>query len=431
MPVQLSPNVDLPTIEDLDISGRLVLIRVDFNTPLKDGKVADDTRIRAALPTIEYALKQNAKVILMSHLGRPKGRNVDELSLAPVGEVLAGYLKREVLLSDRPMCEGSAYLVQNLKDGEVLLLENVRFHSGETKNNEHLAKELAAFTEFYVNDAFGTAHRAHASTVGITQYIHEGVAAGYLMVEEVRALSRIQHAHRSELLAVIGGAKVSDKLAVLRSLILKANTVLIGGAMAYTFLAAQGAKTGLSRVELDQLDTARSLLALAQEKNVKLLLPVDHLGATEFSEESEVQTIDSIDIPDDLMGLDIGPKTIELFSEAIAKAKVLIWNGPMGVFEWPAYATGSFAIAEAFAQSNGYTVIGGGDSVRAIHESGQAEHVSHVSTGGGASLEFLELDKGAFLPGIEAIIKRDLEIKQLQDELNQELAAQPKLTPID
>jgi phosphoglycerate kinase len=228
-------------------------------------------------------------------------------------------------------------------------LENVRFHSGETKNNENLAKELAAFTEFYVNDAFGTAHRAHASTVGITQHIHEGVAAGYLMVEEVRALSRIQHAHRSELLAVIGGAKVSDKLAVLRSLILKANTVLIGGAMAYTFLAAQGAKTGLSRVELDQLDTARSLLALAQEKNVKLLLPVDHLGATEFSEESEVRTIDSIDIPDDLMGLDIGPKTIELFSEAIAKAEVLIWNGPMGVFEWPAYARGSFAIAEVFA----------------------------------------------------------------------------------
>ena len=425
MPVQLSTNVFLPTIEDLDIEGRLVLIRVDFNTPIDQGKVADDTRIRAALPTIEYALKQNARVILVSHLGRPKGKEVPELSLAPVGEVLAGYLKREVRLSDRPMGEGSAFLAQNLKEGEVLLLENVRFHSGETKNNDHLAKELAAFTEFYVNDAFGTAHRAHASTAGITQYIHEGVSAGYLMVEEVRALSRVLNAKKSELLAVVGGAKVSDKLAILRSLILRSHTVLVGGAMAYTFLAAQGHEVGKSRVELDQLETARQLMTLAQEKNVKLLLPVDHVAATEFDESVQPVDVHSVDIPDGLMALDIGPKTIELFQAAIAKAEVLMWNGPMGVFEWSNYAQGTFAIAKAFAASNGYTVVGGGDSVRAMHSSGQADQVTHISTGGGASLEFLE---GKSLPGIESILKRDAELRQLQAELDEELAAQPKPT---
>jgi phosphoglycerate kinase len=425
MPVQLSTNLFLPTIEDLDIAGRLVLIRVDFNTPIEDGKVADDTRIRAALPTIEYALKQNARVILVSHLGRPKGKEVSELSLAPVGEVLAGYINRDVLLSDRPMGEGSAFLAQNLKEGEVLLLENVRFHSGETKNNDHLAKELAAFTEFYVNDAFGTAHRAHSSTTGITQYIHEGVSAGYLMVEEVRGLSRVLNAKRSELLAVIGGAKVSDKLTILRSLILRANTILVGGAMAYTFLAAQGREVGASRVETDQLDTARQLMQLAHEKNVNLLLPTDHIAALSFDQNADPIDIDIQDIPDGLMALDIGPKTIKAFEQAIAKADVLMWNGPMGVFEWPKFSKGTFAIAQAFAASQGYTVVGGGDSVRAMHESGEAEHVSHISTGGGASLEFLE---GKPLPGIEAILKRDAELRQLKAELEEELAAQPKTT---
>ena len=423
MPIQLNNNVLLPTIEDLELEGKVLLIRVDFNTPIADGKVADDTRIRAALPTIKYAIKNNAKVILMSHLGRPKGKEDPALSLAPVGEVLAGHLGQEVILSDRPLGEASAFLAQNLKEGEVLLLENVRFHSGETKNNEHLSRELASFTDYYVNDAFGTAHRAHASTVGITQYIHEGVAAGYLMIEEVRALSRVLDAKRNELVAVIGGAKVSDKIAILRSLILKANTVLIGGAMAYTFLAAQGCEVGASKVELDQLDTARQLMKLAQEKQVTLLLPKDHLAVTKFDENEKPILVDQIDIPEGHIALDIGPKTVESFQSALDHAQVLIWNGPMGVFEWPSFAKGTFAIADAFAKSSGYTVVGGGDSVRAIHESGKAEEVSHISTGGGASLEFLE---GKTLPGIDAILKRDAEIQQLRVELAEELAAQSK-----
>ena len=428
MPIQLSPDVSLTTIEDLDIEGRLVLIRVDFNTPIADGRVADDTRIRAALPTIQYALKKNARVILVSHLGRPKGKEVEALSLAPVGDVLAEHLGQEVTLSDRPLGEASAFLSQNLKEGEVLLLENVRFHGGETKNNEHLARELAAFTDFYINDAFGTAHRAHASTTGITQFIHEGVAAGYLMVEEVRALSQVLNAKRSELVAVIGGAKVSDKISILKSLVLRANSVLVGGAMAYTFLAAQGHEVGSSLVEEEHLKTAQELLAFAQERGVNIILPVDHLAAAEFNESAIPVSIDQIDIPDGLMGLDIGPKTIAAFQEVISHAQVLMWNGPMGVFEWPSFSTGTFAIAEAFASSEAYSVVGGGDSVRAIHESGLADQVGHISTGGGASLEFLE---GKPLPGIEAIIKRDAELTALKEELDRELAAQQKVANID
>ena len=428
MPVQLSPNVSLPTIEDLDLEGRVVMIRVDFNTPIEDGKVADDTRIRAAIPTIEYALKKNAKIILVSHPGRPKGKEVSALSLAPVGEVLAKHLGREVSLSDRPLGEASAYLSQNLKEGEVLLLENVRFHGGETKNNDNLARELAAFTDFYVNDAFGTAHRAHASTAGITQFVQEGVAAGYLMVEEVRALSKVLNAKRSDLVAVVGGAKVSDKISILRSLVMKANQILVGGAMAYTFLAAQGHEVGSSLVEREHLDTARELLSLAAERGVEILLPVDHVAAAEFSADATPVEVNTVDLPEGHMGLDIGPKTIALFQESIAAAKVLMWNGPMGVFEWSSFAKGSFAIAEAFARSEGYTVVGGGDSVRAVHESGLAEQVSHISTGGGASLEFLE---GKTLPGIDAILKRDAELKVLKEELARELAAQPKAPNID
>lgn len=428
MPVQLNPQVTLPTIEDLSLAGKRVLIRVDFNTPLSEGAVADDTRIRAAIPTIEYALSQGAKVILMSHLGRPKGKEVPSLSLAPVGERLAELLDREVKLSDRPIGEGSAFLAQNLREGEVLLLENLRFHGGETKNVSRFAFELAAFADVYVNDAFGAAHRAHASTVGVTEHIHDGVAAGYLMVEEVRALSKVLNARRSELAAVIGGAKVSDKIAVLESLIQRASTVLIGGAMAYTFLAAKGVEVGASRVEPDHLDTAKRLIALAEERGTQLLLPTDHLAAASFDESAEVVTVDQVDIPDGLMGLDIGPETIARYQEALASAQTLVWNGPMGVFEWPQFARGTFAIADAFAQSSGYAVVGGGDSVRAIHASGKADEVSHISTGGGASLELLE---GKTLPGIAAIVERSQELEQLQAELERELASQPNLPSID
>ena len=428
MPVQLTPEVSLPTIEDLELAGKHVLIRVDFNTPMEGGQVADDTRIRAALPTIQYAIDQGAKLILVSHLGRPKGKEVPELSLAPVGEHLAGLLEREVKLTDRPIGEGSVFLAQNLREGEVLLLENIRFHSGETKNNPKLAHELASFTDFYVNDAFGAAHRAHASNTGIAAHVTEGVAAGYLMVQEVRALSRVLNARRDELTAVIGGAKVSDKIAVLRSLIQRANTVLVGGAMAYTFLAAQGLEVGASRVEPDHLETARQLIAFAEERGTRLLLPTDHLVAERFDASETPIQIDQVEIPAGLMALDIGPQTIARYKEALGEAQVLVWNGPMGVFEWPAFAKGTFSIAESFAQSSGYTVVGGGDSVRAMHESGLADQVTHVSTGGGASLEFLE---GKTLPGIAAIIERDRELVQLRAELAAELDAQPRLPSID
>lgn len=428
MPVQLTPEMSLSTIEDLDLTGKRVLIRVDFNTPMENGAVADDTRIRAAVPTIEYAIKRGAKVILTSHLGRPKGKEVSALSLAPVGERLAELIDQEVKLTDRPIGEGSAFLAQNLREGEVLLLENIRFHSGETKNNARLARDLAALADLYVNDAFGAAHRAHASTAGVTEHITEGVAAGYLMIEEVRALSRVLNARRAELTAVIGGAKVSDKISVLRSLIQRANTVLVGGAMAYTFLAAQGVEVGESRVERDHLETAKQLLNFASERGTRLLLPVDHLAAPRFDESEDPVLVEGVEIPEGLMGLDIGPKTISLFQEALAEAEVLVWNGPMGVFEWSAFARGTASIAESFAGSEGYTVVGGGDSVRAIHASGLADQVSHVSTGGGASLEFLE---GKTLPGIAAIVDRERELAQLRAELEAELEAQPKLPTID
>jgi phosphoglycerate kinase len=396
----MSSKLEIPFITQIDLQHKKVLMRVDFNVPLEQGKVADDTRIRAALPSIEYALQQNAKVILISHLGRPKGKVDDKFSLAPAGEVLAGYLNRDVLLSDRPIGEGPTRLVHDLKEGSVLLLENIRFHSGETKNNEHLAKELAQFADCYVNDAFGTAHRSHASTTGVVPFIKGQVAAGLLMGKEIKALSHILQAPRKGFVAVLGGAKVSDKIAVLKSLIPKTEAVIIGGAMAYTFLCAQGISVGKSRVEEDHIETAKALIALAEQKGTKLVLPIDHVAASEFSADQEAIVVNHSHIPSTLMGLDIGPHTIQRYQNTIEQAKNLVWNGPMGVFEWPQFAKGTFAMAQAFAESQAYTVVGGGDSVRAMHESGYADRVDHVSTGGGASLEFLE---GKTLPGIQAL----------------------------
>lgn len=393
------PLIDRP---GLSLNGKRVLIRVDFNVPLEEGRVADETRIIAALPTIEYALSKGAKVILMSHLGRPKGPD-ESLSLAPVGEVLAGHLNREVLLTDRPVGEGPARLAQSLRSGDVLLLENVRFHTGEEKNSEPLSRELASLADVYVNDAFGAAHRAHSSTAGVVDFIEGDVALGFLMAAEVKALSRVLSAPRAGLISVLGGSKVSDKIEVLRSLIPRSEKVLIGGAMAYTFLAARGYGVGASRVEQDHLDTARALFALAASNGTELLLPSDHRCAATFSRDAEVQVVSGESIPEGLMGLDIGPDTEARFRAAIGGGRTLLWNGPMGVFEWPALASGTFAIAEAFAASEGYTVVGGGDSARAANESGVADRIKHISTGGGASLEFLE---GKTLPGVEAVIQR-------------------------
>ena len=392
--------MQLPRIEDLEIAHKRVLIRVDFNVPLEGSTVADDTRIRGALPTIQYALEKGARVILTSHLGRPKGRFDPKFSLAPVGEHLAGLLDRPIKLTDRPVGDGASYLAQELRDGEILLLENIRFHPGEQRNDPALAGQLASLADYYVNDAFGAAHRAHASTAGVAAQISEGAAIGFLMAKEIDALGDALTAPREGGLALLGGAKVSDKLLVLKKLTERVEVILIGGAMAYTFLAAQGHSVGASRVEEDQLDEARQILHAAKQRGTRILLPSDHRCAAEFSASAAVSEVSTAEIPEGLMGLDIGAETIARYRAEIEQAKNLIWNGPMGVFEFEAFAAGTKAMAEAFAASEGKTLVGGGDSVRAVSESGLSASIDHVSTGGGASLEFLE---GKALPGIEAI----------------------------
>ncbi|MDQ7040681.1 MAG: phosphoglycerate kinase [Rhodothermus sp.] len=391
------------TIDDLDLKGKRVLVRVDFNVPLKENEqgnliVADDTRIREALPTIRALMQAGAKVILMSHLGRPKGQPDPKYSLAPVARRLEELLGVRVRFVSNIVGELVRQAIHSMPEGGVLLLENTRFHPGETKNDPELARQLAELADVYVNDAFGSAHRAHASTEGVAHYVKQA-AMGYLMKREVAYLSRLLDQPEHPFVAILGGAKVSDKIGVIRNLLPRVDRLLIGGAMSYTFLKALGHGVGASRVEADRLEEARQLY---EEADGKILLPADHVVAPAFSNEAPAQVVEG-DIPDGLMGLDIGPKTVEQYRAEILQARTVVWNGPMGVFEMSRFAKGTFAIAEALAEATdrgALTVVGGGDSVAAITQAGYADRVSHVSTGGGAMLEFLE---GKELPGLAAL----------------------------
>ena len=391
----------LNTIRDADLTGKKVLIRVDFNVPLKDGVVKDDTRIRAALPTIEYILSQKgASLVVMSHFGRPKGKKNPVFSMAPIGKRFAELLGKPVKVAPDVIGPEVEKEVKALKAGEVLLLENVRFYPDEEANNPEYAKALASYGDIYVNDAFGTAHRAHASTEGVAHFLPS--YAGFLIEKEVKFMAPLLENPAHPFVAIIGGAKVSSKIGVLQSLLKTCDTMVIGGGMAYTFLSVQGHKVGKSLVESDYLDTARDFLKAAADKKVNVILPVDHIAAEAFDENAAPVAVDAVDIPDNLMGMDVGPKTIALIKDAVAKAQSVVWNGPLGVFEFDSFAKGTLDIAKAVADCKGTTVVGGGDSVAAVNKFGLADKLSHVSTGGGASLEFLQ---GLPLPGIVALQK--------------------------
>ena len=390
----------LNTINEADLKGKRVLIRVDFNVPLKDGVVTDNTRIKAALPTIKYILDNGASLVVMTHLGRPKGQKNPAFSLAPVAAEFEKLLGKKVTLAPDVIGPEVKKEVEALKPGDVLLLENVRFYAEEEKNDEAFAKELASYGDIYCNDAFGTAHRAHASTEGVSHYLPS--YAGFLIEKEVKFMAPVLENPEKPLVAIIGGSKVSSKITVLESLVRTCDTIVIGGGMAYTFDKVLGYKIGKSLVEDDYLETAKNFLEKADAKGVKVILPVDHLAAAEFSENAAPVAVDGRNIPDDLMGMDIGPKTIEMIKDAIKSAKTVVWNGPMGVFEFEAFSKGTEEVAKALAASDAISVVGGGDSVAAINKFGLADKISHVSTGGGASLEFLE---GKVLPGIKALEK--------------------------
>ena len=386
------------SITDIDVAGKRVLARCDFNVPMQDGVITDVKRITGAMPTIKYLSEHGAKVILCSHMGRPKGEFNMKYSLAPVAEKISEYLGKPVIMAKDVIGEDAKAKAAALKDGDVMLLENVRFHKEEEKNDPEFAKELASMADIFVNDAFGTAHRAHASTEGVSHYLPS--VCGFLIQKELDVMGGALEHPEHPFVAILGGAKVSDKIGVINNLIDKVDTLIIGGGMAYTFLAAKGYKIGSSLCETEKLDLALELLAKAKEKGVELLLPVDNRLGDKYDPECNFMLVNSDEIPDGWMGLDIGPATEVLFGDAIKGAKTVVWNGPMGVSEWDKFAAGTRAVAQAVADSGAVSIIGGGDSAAAIEKLGFADKVTHISTGGGASLEFLE---GLVLPGIACL----------------------------
>lgn len=388
------------TIEDIEVSGKRVLVRCDFNVPLKDGEITNDKRIVAALPTIKYLIEHGAKVILCSHLGRPKGEYKPEFSLAPVAKRLSEYLGKEVKLAEdeNVVGENAKAMAAALNDGDVMLLENVRYRKEETKNEENFSKELASLADIFVNDAFGTAHRAHCSTTGVAAYLP--AVCGYLIQKEITFMGGALSNPKRPLVAILGGAKVSDKIGVITNLLDKCDTLIVGGGMAYTFMKSLGHHIGTSLLEEEQVENAGKMMEDAKAKGVKFLIPVDNKVGKEYDENTEAMVVNSDEIPDGWMGLDIGPKTIELYKDALKDAKTVVWNGPMGVFENPTLAKGTIAVAKALAETDATTIIGGGDSAAAVIQLGFADKMSHISTGGGASLEYLE---GKVLPGIDVI----------------------------
>ena len=392
------------TVEDIDVKGKRVLARCDFNVPLKDGEITNDKRIVAALPTIKYLKDHGAKVILCSHLGRPKGEYKPEFSLAPVAAKLSEYLGQEVKLAEDPEVVGAnaKAMAAELKDGDVMLLENVRYRKEETKNEEVFSKELASLADIFVNDAFGTAHRAHCSTTGVAAYLP--AVCGFLIQKEIKFMGGALADPKRPLVAILGGAKVSDKIGVISNLLDKCDTIIIGGGMAYTFMKYLGHSIGTSLLEEDWIEKAGQMMADAKEKGVKFLIPVDNKVGKEYDENTESKIVNSDEIPDGWMGLDIGPESQKLFTDAIKGAGTVIWNGPMGVSEWKNFEDGTVAVAKAVADSGAISIIGGGDSVAAVTKLGFADKMSHISTGGGASLEFLE---GKELPGIAALQDKD------------------------
>ncbi len=389
------------SVEDIDVNGKKVLVRCDFNVPLKDGVITSDKRIVAALPTIKYLLDHNAAVILCSHLGRPKGEVKPEFSLAPVAARLSELLGKPVAMARDVVGDDAKAKAAALKPGELLLLENVRFEAGETKNNPDLAKAFASLAEIYVNDAFGSAHRAHSSTAGVADYLP--AVCGFLIQKEITIMGKALSDPKRPFVAILGGAKVSDKIGVINNLLDKADTIIIGGGMAYTFAKAQGGEIGKSLCESDKLDYALDMIEKAKKNGVKLLLPTDTLAATEFAPDAESRVVPTGAIPADMEGMDIGPDTTAAFCEAVKGAGTVVWNGPMGVFEFERFAQGTRAMAQALADSGAVTIVGGGDSAAAVEQMGFADKITHISTGGGASLEFLE---GIELPGVACLLDK-------------------------